>query len=160
MIKALRFKDKKYKLCKKALLKETIILIFSFKIYSFIPKDKRDEYINQIENNFKYKRGFEKLIIYFKKNWAKTKFLDFQYIDNKTTIERTNNTCKVFHRNLINIINSYHPKILFYVDKIKEYTIKAFENSVKNMALPNDIKKEKISFYQNIFKFKKKIYKK
>ena len=130
-LKLYGLKIKKYKSCKKTILKETIILIFSFKIYPYIPKDQRDEYINQIENNFKSKPNFGRLIIYFKKNWAKTNFLDFQYIDNKTTIERTNNTCEVFHRNLTNIINSYHPKISFYVDKIKEYTIKVFENSVK-----------------------------
>ena len=80
MIKALWIKAKKYKLCKKALFKETIILIFSFKIYPYIPKDQRDDYINQIENNFKSKPNFERLIIYFKKNWAKTNFLDFHLL--------------------------------------------------------------------------------
>ena len=79
---------------------------------------RKKNYLDDIELKFKEKKEYVHFIKYFKKNWAGNKFLDIQYINRKENLEKTNNTCELFHRNLINIIDSYHPKIAYFVDKI------------------------------------------
>ena len=100
------------------------------------------------------------MIKYFESNWAHNKFLNFERINRSTNEDRTNNVCENFHRNLKNIINSYHPKISYYVDKMKEYTISEFNNSIKDLV---NINKNEIKFnniYNDIYEFVRKIYKK
>ena len=155
-IKALWLKAKKLGLISKKLIKDTIILIFAYKIYCFIPKN----YLDDIELKFKEKKEYEHFIKYFKKNWAGNKFLDIQYINRKENLEKTNNTCELFHRNLINIIDSYHPKIEYFVDKIKNYTINIFQSSEKDLVLINDKESINKNIYENIFSYVKKIFNK
>ena len=75
-------------------------------------------------------------------------------------MEKTNNTCELFHRNLINIIDSYHPKITYFVDKIKNYTINVFGSSVKDLVLINDKESINKNIYEDIFSYVKKIFNK
>ena len=130
MLKPYGKRLKKYGICRKKLLKETIVLIFSFKIYQYIPRKDKKVFLQEIENIYKNKNEYTKFIEYFKKNWAHSDFLDFEDLDNWKIKDRMNNICEVFHRNLINIINSYHPKISYYVSKIKDYTKNIFNESV------------------------------
>ena len=88
------------------------------------------------------------------------KFLDIQYMNRKENLEKTNNTCELFHRNLINIIESYHPKIAYFVYKIRNYTINIFESSVKDLVLINDKESINNNIYEDIFSYIKKIFKK
>ena len=88
------------------------------------------------------------------------KFLDIQYINRKENLEKTNNTCELFHRNLINIIDSYHPKMVYFVDKIKNYTINIFQSSEKDLVLINDKESINKNIYENIFSYVKKIFNK
>ena len=91
---------------------------------------------------------------------AGNKFLDIQYINRKENIEKTNKTCELFHRNLINIIDSYHPKIAYFVDKFRNYRINIFESSVKDLVLINDKESKNNNIYGDIFSYIKKIFKK
>ena len=68
--------------------------------------------------------------------------------------------CENFHRNLKNIINSYHPKISYYVDKMKEYTISEFNNSIKDLVNINKNESKFNNIYNDIYEFVRKIYKK
>jgi len=68
--------------------------------------------------------------------------------------------CENFHRNLKNIINSYHPKISYYVDKMKEYTISEFNNSIKDLVNINKNEFKFNNIYNDIYEFVRKIYKK
>ena len=121
---------------------------------------RKKNYLDDIELKFKEKKEYEHFIKYFKQNWAGNKFLDIQYINRKENLEKTNNTCELFHRNLINIIDSYHPKIAYFVDKIRNYTINIFESSVKDLVLINDKESINNNIYENIFSYIKKIFKK
>ena len=60
--KSLWNKAKKEGLTKKNLIKDTVILIFSLKIYVL--------YLQNIENFFKEKNEFKNMLKYFKKNWS------------------------------------------------------------------------------------------
>ena len=159
-LKALWKKARKYGLCKKKLIKETILLIFALKIYIFIPKGEKENYFTKIEELYSTKDNYHPLLKYFRKNWINSKFLEFDYISRYTNLERTNNTCEIFHRHLKELINAYHPKISFFVEKIKEHTILTFESSIKNLALISQKKEDNNSSYNIIFEFIKKIYKK
>ena len=159
-LKALWKKARKYGLCKKKLIKETILLIFALKIYIFIPKGEKENYFTKIEELYSTKDNYLPLLKYFRKNWINSKFLEFDYISRYTNLERANNTCEIFHRHLKELINAYHPKISFFVEKIKEHTILTFESSIKNLALISQKKEDNNSSYNIIFEFIKKIYKK
>ena len=67
---------------------------------------------------------------------------------------------KVFHRNLINIINSYHPKISYYVSKIQDYTKNIFNESVIELIDDNVNVITNRNIYDDIYKFIKQIYQK
>jgi len=54
-------------LIKKKLLKDTIIFIFAFKIYIYIPRENKNIYLKEIENKFKEKTLYNTFIYYFKK---------------------------------------------------------------------------------------------
>ena len=53
-----------------------------------------------------------------------------------------------------------HPKIAYFVDKIKNYTINIFESSVKDLVLINDKESINKNIYEDIFSYVKKIFNK
>ena len=137
-----------------------MILIFSFKVFQYIPRTEKKNYFKEIETLYKDKNDYTKFIKYFEKNWFNNKFLDFEFSNKETNRDRTNNVCENYHRNLKNIINSYHPKISYYVDKIKDYTISSFNHSKLELANINKNEKTCNNLYYDIYKFVNKIYKK
>ena len=72
---------------------------------------------------------------------------------------RTNNICESFHRTLNNIINHYHPKVVFLVDKLKFFACDAYKKYSTAMVgtLP-DSKKETKNIAMDIYDFIKKFH--
>ena len=84
----------------------------------------------------------------------------FNYCNiNKTAnLEWTNNTCEVLHRHLKELIYTYHFKISYFVEMIKEYAIICFEKSIKDLALINNNNNYNINIYLTILEFIKEVY--
>ena len=76
-VKALWKKAKKYGICRKKFLKETIVLIFSFKIYQYIPRKDKKVFFQEIENIYENKNEYTKFIEYFKKKLGQFRFFRF-----------------------------------------------------------------------------------
>lgn len=101
-------KCKNYNLFSKKKRKNTVIIAFILKIFPYIPKNLREDYISKVENFIKdLEPGYKKLIIYFKKNWLNNKYFTFSEISYDEIKKRTNNICESFHRNLNNIISLF-----------------------------------------------------
>ena len=66
-VKAFWYKAKKIGLTRKKHLKETMILLFTLKLYQFIRSKERDEYLKTIDVIYKDKQPFNIFIKYFKK---------------------------------------------------------------------------------------------
>ena len=79
-VKALWKKAKKYGLCNKEKLKDTIILIFSFKVFQYLEKKDKNNFLIEIKNIYSNKNDYQKMIKYFESNWAHNKFLNFEII--------------------------------------------------------------------------------
>jgi len=158
--KALWNKAKKEGLCKKSKMKETYVIIFAFKIFVFIKEKEKDKYLKQIEEFYEEKVEFKGFIKYFKKNWSECNFLDFERCDQAEILERTDNICELFHKNLNDKIDIRHPKISYLIDKIKEFTIEQFEKLIENMVLGIKFIEKTLNVYDDIFNFLKKIKKK
>ena len=62
-VKALWKKAKKHGIRTKKFLKETIVLIFSFKIYQYIPRKDKKVFLQEIENIYKNKNEYSKFIV-------------------------------------------------------------------------------------------------
>ena len=155
--KALWKKAKKEGLCKKLYMKETHIIIFAFKIFIFIKEKEKDNYLKQIEEFYKEKKEYKGFIQYFKKNWSNCNFLDFERCDQAEIVERTDNICELFHKNLNDKIDIRHPKISYLIEKLKEFTTEQFEKLVENMVLGNMFIEKSFNVYDDIFNFLKKI---
>ena len=122
--KALWAKAKKYGLTRKKISFETYTLIFSFKIYQFIPVKDKNDYLNEIFSLYSDKPEYKKLVKYFVKNLKDCNFLDFEYLDKVQIQERTDNVSENFNKNLNKLIGRPHPKVSYLVEKLKEYTVK------------------------------------
>ena len=155
--KSLWKKAKKEGFSKKNFFKETLIIIFAFKIYVFIPNWKKGEYLKEIDNFYKDKIEYISFIKYFKKNWSTCNFLNFEDCDQNQIIERTDNVCEHFHNNLKNMINIHHPKISYLIDKLKDCTISVYNNLIKDLVLENNISEKNFNVYDDVFEFLKKI---
>ena len=132
-------------------MKETYIIIFAFKIFVFIKEKEKDKYLKQIEEFYKEKEEFKGFIKYFKKNWSECNFLDFERCEQAEILERTDNICELFHKNLNDKIDIRHPKISYLIDKIKEFTLEQFEKLVENMVLGNKFIEKSFNVYDDIF---------
>ena len=99
---------------KKLFRKESAILTFCFKLFSYIHNNYRGEYIEKIKNYSKNKdKIFQKFLNYFLKNWLDNKSYNFNRISNENYKRRTNNICESFHRTINKQINHSHPKITY-----------------------------------------------
>ena len=67
--------------------------------------------------------------------------------------KRTNNTAEGFHRYFNTKIEAYHPKISYFVSKLKEVTIENYNKFLKNKII--DLKQEikKYNIFNDIYKF-------
>ena len=77
-------KAKKYGLCNKEKLKDTIILIFAFKVFQYLEKKDKNNFLIEIKNIYSNKNDYQKMIKYFESNWAHNKFLNFEIIYRST----------------------------------------------------------------------------
>ena len=110
-IKALWNKAKKEGLTKKPLKLDTYVLIFSFKLYQFIPENQKKIYLTSIINSYSDKKEYNKFFKYFIKNWSLSNFLN-----------HTDNSCEIFHK-ILNDTNGINlPKISFLLDNLKIIT--------------------------------------
>lgn len=155
--KALWNKAKKQGLFKKEIFKDTYTLIFSLKIYVFIPTEEKKEYLERLKNLYKEKRQFKSFLYYFEKYWSVNDFLNFEDCDRTDFIARTDNACENFHNNLNKLVGISHPKISFLIDKIKIYTKGQFDKLIDCLLLKNENIQKSYSVYEDIFNFTKKI---
>ena len=155
--KALWNKAKKQGLFKKEIFKDTYTLIFSLKIYVFIPTEEKKEYLERLKNLYKEKRQFKSFLYYFEKYWSVNDFLNFEDCDRTDFIDRTDNACENFHNNLNKLVGISHPKISFLIDKIKIYTKGQFDKLIDCLLLKIENIQKTYSVYEDIFNFTKKI---
>ena len=151
--KALWAKAKKYGLTRKIIAFETYTLIFSFKIYQFIPVKDKNDYLNEIYTIYADKQEYKKFIKYFTKNWKNCNFLDFEELDKDQIKERTDNVSENFNKNLNKLICRPHPKVSYLVEKLKEYTVKQYNSLIESRILKNEKEPTGYNIYSDIFNF-------
>ncbi len=81
-------------------------------------------------------------------------------MEQENILERTDNVCEVFHKNLNHLIENYHPKISYFVEKIKLYTINQFKSTLKDLVIEDNKNLNNVNIYNDILNFTKKIYRK
>ena len=85
----------------KKIFKKQKIIIFSFKLYPFIPKENKSKYLDELYNySSSIDNIFNKFIEYFKKNWENSFFLDFDILPNGDILNRTNYVVESFHNKI------------------------------------------------------------
>ena len=94
---------------------------------------------------------------YFGKNWAQCNFLNFDNLNKEQIRERTDNYSENFNRNLNQLIGRAHPKISFLVEKLKEYTIKQYNQLIESKMLRTEKFSQGFNIYNDIFNFVLKI---
>ena len=73
---------------------------------------------------------------------------------------RTNNYIEIFHKQLNNSINGFHPKLSFLAEKLKEFTIKGYHVYIESIVNNKEEKYEKYSVINDILNFIMKYNKK
>ena len=90
-----------------------LFLIFLFKILPFVESDNKSSFYEQIKNYFgKLENKYDKFINYFEENRYNSKYINFDTLNQKEYLCRTNNYIENFHKQLNEAINGFHPKFL------------------------------------------------
>ena len=63
-------------------------------------------------------------------------------------------------KNLNHLIENYHSKISYFVEKIKLYTINQFNSTLKDLVIEDNKNLNNVNIYNDILNFTKKIYRK
>ena len=84
-------------------------------------------------------------------------FLNFDNLNKEQIRERTDNYSENFNRNLNQLIGRAHPKISFLVEKLKEYTIKQYNQLIESKMLRTEKISRGFNIYNDIFIFVLKI---
>ena len=157
-IKNLWEKAKQLGLFKRDLRKTTFIIIFSMKMYPYLPEDEKQNFLGKMEkyakniNNNKYFSFFN----YFKKVLIKEEFVKFDKLNASEFNKRTNNICEWFHKKLNNIIDVYHPKLAYLIQKLKDFSIYSYNQyKIQKTLFKNEINSG-FNIADDVFKFIKK----
>jgi len=130
---------KKNALCTKTLFKNTRILIFCYKIYPYFSKEQKEELLEKISDYFtKIDTKYIKFIKYFNKIWKNNNLLNFNQFSEVKYKFRTNNYIERYHLLLNEVIENYHPKMPFYLDKLKNIIINYYNNYISNLTTFNN----------------------
>ena len=99
------------------------------------------------------KDKYLKFYLYFLKYWKNSNFLIFEGTGDNVIRKRANNTAERFHRYFNTKIEAYHPKISYFVSKLKEVTAENYNKFLKNQII--DLKQEikKYNIFNDIYKF-------
>ena len=103
---------------------------------------------------------YNKFIDYFDKNWYCSKFINFDSLNQKEYMYRTNNYIENFHKQLNDSINGFHPKLSYLAEKLKEFTIKGYHVYIESIVNNKEEKYEKYSVINDILNFIMKYNKK
>ena len=158
-IKALWEKSKRLGIYNKKNINNTKILIFAFKVYPFIKEKERDKYLEDIKDFIMKietkKDKYLKFYLYFLKYWKNSNFLIFEGKGDKVIRKRTNNTAEGFHRYFNTKIEAYHPKISYFVSKLKEVTVEYYNKFLKNQIIELKQENKKYNIFNDIYEFVK-----
>ena len=147
-VKALWKKSRKLGLTKKKFINNTKIILFAFKIYPFILKNQKKDFILGVYDfAIKHGKDYKYLIKYFKKNWESSDFLNFDVLTNGIIYNRTNNIIECFHNILNKLIGTCHPRISILVEKLSEFSIIYYRRYIEKLFIDNSNK----NYSQNIF---------
>ena len=157
---------KKNGLCTKNRFKYTRLLIFCLKIYPYLVDEEQNNFLKEIKEYFnKIDDKYSEFFLYFDKNWKNNNLLRFQYFSEEKYLFRTNNFLERYHLLLSEIIENFHPKLPYYLDKIKNIIQSYYTDYIDNITKINkkeiyqfDIRKDIVNFIVNFQKrYKKKI---
>ena len=153
-VKLMWSKAKSLGLCNRNNIKLTKILVFILKLLPFLPHDERENLFKKTEEYFSINSENEKkLLLYFKKNWLKNKYIDYYELSNDEYLSRTNNYVESFHAYLNSILESYHPKISYLIEKYSEYLRNVYLKFKTSLVKNSVLKKEKFSIINDILSF-------
>ena len=82
--------------------------------------------------------------------------LNFDILNQKEYLYRTNNYIENFHKQLNDAINGFHPKISYLVEKLKTFTIKGYHIYIESIVNNKEEKYEKYSVINGILNFIRK----
>ena len=156
-IKSIWKKLRNFGLTKKSNIDKTKIIAFALKLYPFILKEKKSIFINEIyEYALNIDNKYKSFIKYFKKNWEKSEFLNFDVLSNGEISNRTNNIVESFHHKLNAHIEYPHPKISILIEKLKFFSIDYYRAYVGKMFETKNVKIFTQNIYNDIFNYLKK----
>ena len=99
------------------------------------------------------KEKYLKFYLSFNKYWKNSNFLKFAGIGDNEILKRTNNTAEGYHRSFNTKIEAYHPKINYFVNKLKDITIENYNKYIKNQVLASKTEKRSYNIFSDIYKF-------
>ena len=136
-------------------MKNTKILLFVLKIIPFLRGDEKYEVFEKIEELFSNKENkYRKMMLYYKKNWLDSKYVNYYELSKEEHLNRTNNYFGSFHGHMNDILQCYHPKISYLISKYKNYMVNIYEKIKSNLLKNNNSNiVEKFSIINDILKF-------
>ena len=160
-IKSLWKKAQMLGLVKHKNIKITKIIIMGLKIFPFIKIAKKYDYIKNIEkyiiNNNNIDKSIATFINYFKKNWLNSNFLNFAELVEEEIENRTDNIVEGFNHYLNEVVDSYHPKLSFFVSKIKEIIIIYYNKYIIYQVKHSNISNIRYNIFNDIYNYTTKL---
>ena len=144
---------KKLGLCSKSNLKKTKLFIFLLKIYPYIKLDDKREFFTEIDEHYKTDNKYNKYLKYYKNNWLNNRFVNMDMLNRDEYLNRTNNYLESFHHTLNNTIKSFHPRISYLVDKLRNITINKYEEYKSPIKRPKKPVHKRYSNVEDIYTF-------
>ena len=125
----------------------------------YIKYDNKKKYYSDICNHFsKIDNEFKIFIKYYDKYWINTSFIKFDCLSQNEYYFRTNNYIENFHRLLNDTLDSYHPKISYLNNHLKDFTIDGNKRYIVSLIKPLEEKYKKYSVCNSILDFIRKYY--
>ena len=152
---------KQYRLTTKNTLDASKIIVFACKIFPFIRKNEKENYINEL---FDFAKNinihYEKFNNYFKRAWVKSNFLQFDEICDGEIINRTNNICETFHHKINSSIEYPHPKLAILLEKLKIIIVNYYRLFINKLFNKEKNVNNSINLFTDIKNFLEKFLKK
>lgn len=116
--------------------------------------DDRTELFKKLENYYTGNdNAYCKIIIYYKKHWLNSNYINYSELSESDYLNRTNNLLEYYHHLLNESCEVFHPKLSYLIHKYKQFLVTIYVKIKESLVKNNDTKNEKFSIINDIKKF-------
>ena len=171
-------KAKKFNLCKNENIIYTKKILFALGLIVLIKKENIKKYLKELSEYIKtipeendLRKNYEIFLNYFRKKWAKSKYINFEGINSEDWNYRTNDIIESFHTKLSKATEYLFPKMSLLIYNIQEVVRSYFpkiDYKLTNVHQNNETEEKKeeiiedkiINTFQEMFELMNNFHKK